>query len=98
MFNFEIDSATRQLNERRITFKKSHGYVSPDKIQDRHTLILAGFKKTAGNEVWFDALIDSDEFRKHFDTHTLVDWDDVCPAGTPAPSPLMDRFWNSFAT
>lgn len=95
MFEYERMAASKQLSERHVTFKVSHGYVSPDKLQDRHTLILAGFKKTAGNEQWFNDLIDSEEFRKHFDEHTIIDWDDIAPEDTPAPSPLMERAWNT---
>jgi hypothetical protein len=96
MFNYEVTAASKQLSERRITFKVCNGYVTPDLRQDRHTLILAGFKKTAGNEQWFNELIDSEEFKKHFDEHTLIDWDDLAPEDTPAPSPLMERAWASF--
>jgi hypothetical protein len=96
MFNFERDAASKQLDTRCITFKKKNGYVTPDKLQDKHTLTLSGIKKTAGNEAWFDSLVDSAEFKRHFDTHTLIDWDDIAPEGTPAPSPLMERAWASF--
>ena len=96
MFNFEREAASKQLTERRISYKVCHGYASPDKLQDKHTLILAGFKKTAGNEAWLNELIDSEEFKKHFDTHTIIDWDDIAPEDTPAPSPLMERAWASF--
>jgi len=98
MFNFERDAASQQLALRSITFKKRHGYVAPDKLQDRHTMVLSGIKKISGDEAWFDALIDSAEFKEHFDTHTLIDWDDICPAETPAPSPLMKRAWGSFTS
>lgn len=97
MFNFERDAASQQLALRSITFKKRHGYVAPDKRQDRHTMILSGIKKISGDAAWFDALIDSAEFKEHFDTHTLIDWDDIAPEGTPAPSPLMNRAWAAFS-
>jgi hypothetical protein len=95
MFEAERRAASEQLARRHVSFKKSHGFVSPDKIQDRHVMHLAGFKECAGGEVWFDTLVDSDEFKKHFDEHTLIDHDDIAPEGTPAPSPLMERAWAS---
>lgn len=96
MFGTERVAASAQLARRSVSFKKRHGYVSPDKLVDRHALQLAGFKKYTGNEAWFDGFIDGDEFKIHFDTHTLIDWDDIAPEGTPVPSPLMERAWASF--
>lgn len=98
MFNFEIAAARRQLATRSITFKKKSGYVTPDKLQDKRTLRLAGIEKNSGNEAWFNTLIDSAEFKEHFDTHTIIDWDDIAPEDTPAPSPLMERAWTSFSS
>lgn len=97
MFNYEEEAASRQLARRCITFKQKNGYITPDKLIDRHTMQLAGFKKTAGNEAWYNELVDSEEFRKHFDTHTLIDWDDIAPMDTPPPSLLMERAWASFS-
>lgn len=96
MFEYERVKASQQLSQRKITFKCSHGYYSPDKIQDRCTLVLAGYKKTGGDAAWFNELIDSEEFRKHFDTHTLIDHDDIAPMDTPPPSPLAERVWAAF--
>jgi hypothetical protein len=96
MFETERVAASAQLSRRIVTFKKCHGYVCPDKLQDRHTLVLAGVKKYTGNAAWFDAFVDSEEFKQHFDTHTLIDHDDICPVGTPTPSPLLERAWASF--
>jgi hypothetical protein len=96
MFEAEREAASVQLARRYVSFKKSHGFVSPDKIQDRHVMHLAGFRNCAGSEAWFDTLVDSDEFKKHFDEHTLIDHDDICPEGTQTPSPLMVRAWASF--
>ena len=97
MFKTDRAAAEAQLDNRTVTFKKCHGYVSPDKLRDRYTMQLAGFIKYTGNEVWFNRLIDSDEFKKYFDEHTLIDWDDIAPEDTPAPSPLMKRAWASFS-
>jgi len=96
MFETERMAASAQLARRSVSFKKRHGYVSPDKIQDRHVMQMAGFKTYTGNETWYGALVDSEEFRKHFDEHTLIDWDDIASEDTPAPSPLMERAWASF--
>jgi len=97
MFNFELEAAGRQLARRSVSFKKKHGYVCPDKLIDKHVMRLAGIKKCTGDEAWFNELIDSEEFKKHFDTHTLTDWDDIAPVGTPAPSALMERIWATFS-
>ncbi len=78
MFQFERVAASAQLARREVSFKKIHGYYHPNKLQDRHTLVIAGFKKTAGNEAWFNNLIDSEEFGKHFSTHTVFDHDEIC--------------------
>jgi len=83
MFEFERIAATAQLATREVSFKKSHGFVSPNKIKDRHTLQLAGFKTCEGNEAWFNTFVDSAEFKEHFDTHRLIDWDDICPKIEP---------------
>lgn len=96
MFISELNAATKQLNKRSITFKVNKGFFSPDLLQDKHTLELAGFKNVYGNEQWFSNLIDSEEFSKHFDQHTLIDWDNICPDETPAPSSLMNHIWNAF--
>jgi hypothetical protein len=97
MFETGRAAAEAQLDNRAVTFKKCHGYVSPDKLRDRYAMQLAGFMKYTGNEAWFNRLIDSDEFKKYFDEHTLIDWDDIAPEDTPAPSPLMERAWASFS-
>ena len=96
MFDNESVAAYAQLSNRSVTFKKSHGFIYPNTLQDRHTLHLAGFDTCQGGEEWFDKLVDSDEFKKHFDEHTLIDHDDIAPSDTPAPSPLMKRAWASF--
>ena len=77
MFDSELVAASAQLAIRSVSFKKRHGYVSPDKLQDKHVMQLAGFKAYTGNEAWYGKLVDSEEFRKHFDEHTLIDWDDI---------------------
>jgi hypothetical protein len=96
MFETERLAASAQLDRRFVSFKKKHGYVSPDKLIDRHAMQLAGIQKYTGSEAWFAGFVDSEEFRKHFDEHTLTDWDDIAPSDTPAPSPLMERAWASF--
>ena len=42
MFKTDRAAAEAQLDNRTVTFKKCHGYVSPDKLRDRYTMQLAG--------------------------------------------------------
>jgi hypothetical protein len=97
MFNSEREAASRQLARRSVSFKKTHCFICPDKLIDRHVLNLAGVKKYTGNGAWFGSFIDSKEFKRHFDTYTLTDWDDIAPEGTSAPSLLMERIWGAFS-
>jgi hypothetical protein len=96
MFEAEREAASRQLALRDVRFKVYHGHYSADKLVDKHTLTLAGFKKTSGDAAWFNSLIDGEEFRKHFDSHTLIDWDDIAPNDTPSLSPVAQRVARAF--
>lgn len=96
MFEVERQAATRQLALRDVRFKVRHGYYSADKLIDKHTLTLAGFKKTSGDAAWFSSMIDGEEFRKHFDSHTLIDWDDIAPGDTPPLSTVAQKVARAF--